>query len=124
MDDGRATALGLLLPRALEEIAGEDPADGEGLRPPPLEKDLAQAQLIYHLEELARAGDWDGLSQAARDFASGQRRGALRGYDGDPLKDRLESFRKEVKRAAGELLKYLAADRAACMREIAQTAPW
>lgn len=50
--------------------------------------------------------------------------GALRGYDGDPLKDRLESFRKEVKRAAGELLKYLAADRAACMREIAQTAPW
>ena len=86
---------------------------------PALEKDR---QALLRLEELARAGDWDGLSQAARDFAPA-RRGALRGYDGDPLKDRLESFRKEVKRAAGELLKYLAADRAACMREIAQTAP-
>ena len=106
-----------LLSRALEECR-EDPAV-EKAYAPALEKDR---QALLRLEELARAGDWDGLSQAARDFAPA-RRGALRGYDGDPLKDRLESFRKEVKRAAGELLKYLAADRAACMREIAQTAP-
>ena len=106
-----------LLSRAVEECR-EDPAV-EKAYAPALEKDR---QALLRLEELARAGDWDGLSQAARDFAPA-RRGALRGYDGDPLKDRLESFRKEVKRAAGELLKYLAADRAACMREIAQTAP-
>ena len=106
-----------LLSRALEECR-EAPAV-EKAYAPALEKDR---QALLRLEELARAGDWDGLSQAARDFAPA-RRGALRGYDGDPLKDRLESFRKEVKRAAGELLKYLAADRAACMREIAQTAP-
>ena len=79
-----------LLSRALEECR-EDPAV-EKAYAPALEKDR---QALLRLEELARAGDWDGLSQAARDFAPA-RRGALRGYDGDPLKDRLVSLRKEV----------------------------
>ena len=44
------------------------------------------------------------------------------GYDGDPLKDRLEAFRKEVKRVAEELGKYFSANREACW-ENRPTAP-
>ena len=106
-----------LLSRALEECREEEAV--ERAYAGALEKDRSA---FSQMEELARAGDWDGLSQLACGFAPA-RRGALRGYDGDPLKDRLEAFRKEVKRVAEELGKYFSATREACWEETARTAP-
>ena len=106
-----------LLSRALEECREEEAV--ERAYAGALEKDRSA---FSQMEELARAGDWDGLSQLACGFAPA-RRGALRGYDGDPLKDRLEAFRKEVKRVAEELGKYFSANREACWEETARTAP-
>ncbi len=106
-----------LLARALEECR-EDLAV-EGAYAPALEKDR---QAFVTMGELASAGDWDGLCQAVAGF-SPARRGALRGYDGDPLKQRLEAFREEAKRTAKELGKYFSASREDCAWETAQTAP-
>lgn len=106
-----------LLTRALEECREDEAV--EKAYAPALKKDREAFQAM---EALVDAGDWDGLSAAAHGFAPA-RRGVLRGYEGDPLKDRLESFRDEVKRAGKELAKYLAADRAACAQETARTAP-
>lgn len=106
-----------LLSRALEECR-EDLAV-EGAYAPALEKDR---QAFVTMGELASAGDWDGLCQAVAGF-SPARRGTLRGYDGDPLKQRLEAFREEAKRTAKELGKYFSASREDCAWETAQTAP-
>ena len=106
-----------LLSRALEECR-EDPAV-EKAYAGALEKDR---KAFVSMEELAAAGEWDSLCQAVAQFAP-SRRGVLRGYDGDPLKERLEAFREEGKRMAKELGKYFSADREACAWETAQAAP-
>ena len=106
-----------LLNRAREE-SREDLAV-EAAYAPALEKDR---QAFESMGELAAAGDWDGLCQAVAAY-SPARRGALRGYDGDPLKQRLEAFREEAKRMAKELGKYFSASREDCAWETVQTAP-
>ena len=106
-----------LLARALE-ACGEDEKVEKAYRPA-LEQDRA---VLSAWAASAAQEDWDGLSQAVPAFAPA-RRGVLRGYEGDPLKDRLEAVREEVKRCAKELGKCFSADRAACREEIRQTAP-
>lgn len=106
-----------LLTRALEECREDEKVASAYTGA--LEKDR---EGFRQMISLAKAQDWDGLSQAVRAYAPA-RRGTLRGYDGDPLKQRLEAFRKEVKRASEELGKYLSADREAVSRETAAMAP-
>ena len=106
-----------LLDRALEECR-EDPAV-EKAYAGALDKDR---KAFSAMKELASAGKWDELCHKVAEFAPA-RRGTLRGYDEDPLKQRLEAFRDEAKRTAKELAKYFSADRQACAWETAQTAP-
>ena len=106
-----------LLSRALE-ACGEDEKIGAAYRGA-LEKDR---EALSRMEALAAGGDWDGLAREASAF-SPARRGVLRGFEGDPLKERLEAARDEVKGCVKELLRYFSADRAACREEVRRTAP-
>ena len=103
--------------RALE-ACGEDEKIGAAYRGA-LEKDR---EALSRMEALAAGGDWDGLAREASAF-SPARRGVLRGFEGDPLKERLEAARDEVKGCVKELLRYFSADRAACREEVRRTAP-
>ncbi len=106
-----------LLSRALEECR-EDPAVEKAFYAP-LEKDRASFQ---EMEALATQGDWDGLSQWVGAFKPAPAK-APNGYKDDPLVVRVKAYRDGAKSAAEELQKYLSADREACARETAQTAP-
>ena len=112
-----AAHCGGLLSRALEECR-EDPVVEKAFAGP-LEQDR---QAFASLEELAAAGDWDGLCQALGEFRLAPGR-APNGYGKDPLVARIKACRDMAGGTAGELAKYLAADRAACARETAKTAP-
>lgn len=82
----------------------------------------ADGREFRRLEELSQKGDWDAAAEFLREF-SACRRGKLTGFEEDPLRLRLEAVRKEVKRAAEELGKYLAASRERCAEELRAAAP-
>lgn len=86
---------------------------------PAISGDLA---LCEKTRELLISRDWDGVSRHLRGL-SFPRRGPLRGYDGDPLKERLELFRTEVKGALQDLSELFASGAAESQEELRKTAP-
>jgi len=103
----------------LLRLAGEDPA---------LDKAFAPAltgdrEACRALAEAAQAGDWDRAAACQKSFAP-QRRGALRGWDKeDPLLQRLEAGRAQVKKTMGDLGKCLGGSRAGNRRELEGAGP-
>ena len=106
-----------LLTAALEEAKGDE--NVEKAFSPALLQDRAGCAL---LRERAQSGNWDGAAEAQRAFSL-HRRGILRGYDEDPLRLRLETFRQEVKKAVGDLGKCLSVGRAGGVEELKAAAP-
>ncbi len=74
------------------------------------------------LERLARDGDWDGAALFLGGFSQ-QTRGRLKEDEKDGLFQRLEALRKETKRAAEELSKYLWGAREQCVDELRAAGP-
>ncbi len=74
------------------------------------------------LRELARSGDWDGAAAFLAGLSQ-ERRGNVKEGEKDQLFSRLEAMRKEMKRAAEELSKYLCGSREQCAAELRQAAP-
>ncbi len=56
-------------------------------------------QRLAQLLETMRSGDWDGCCQQLKTFSFG-RLGALRGFEDDVLKRRIQSGRDQIKRSS------------------------
>lgn len=86
---------------------------------PALQGDLALAERV---RSLAQADSWDELSQFLQTLTF-PRRGTLRGYEEDRLKERLELLRGEAKGALQELRELFSSDGEACEEELRCTYP-
>ena len=86
---------------------------------PALQGDLALAERV---RSLAQADSWDELSQFLQTLTF-PRRGTLRGYEEDRLKERLELLRGEAKGALQELGELFSSDGEACEEELRCTYP-
>ena len=84
---------------------------------PAFESDLV---LIEALARFAREKDWDGACRALSG-AKFQSMKALRGYDGDPLKDRVRAMRDEIKDAVKKLMPMVSPGEEDCLREFRET---
>ncbi len=83
---------------------------------------LAEKEQFARLKELAARGDWDGAGALARGFAP-RTRGRLKEDEKDQLFLRLEAVRKETRKAAEELSKYLFGTREDCAAELRAAGP-
>lgn len=83
---------------------------------------LGDLALCEKTRELILSNNWDGVSRHLRELCF-PRRGALRGYDGDPLKARLELLRTEVKGSLQDLSELFASDAAESQEELRKISP-
>ncbi len=104
--------------RALRELLEEN----EEFKKAFLPVFLADKDLCEKVYDLACGGDWDGLYKLLSRL-SFQRRGALKGYEEDVEKERLELFREEIKGSLQDLCELIASDSAQSTRELQETAP-
>ena len=111
---------GVRLLTAALEAAAADPKLEEAFAPA-MHQDREACQA---LAALAAAGDWDGAREAQQGFSLCRRGGRFTAEEKeDPLFQRLESCRQEVKKALGDLGGCLAVTREAGRQELLAAAP-
>lgn len=77
---------------------------------------------LSSLREAIGLKDWNQISFQANSFAF-QRLKPLRGYDADPLKNKISASRKEVQTTVKKLAELFTADETQCGEDIARLAP-
>lgn len=83
----------------------------------------ADREACLAIMEAARSGDWDLCSRLQGGWAAAKRKRLPKGAGDDPLVDRLEAIRAEVKKIIPGLKRCLSASREDCLAELGKAGP-